>query len=114
MDSFREFRRNLFNAGLEDSVVPIVASTALTARHWRTPLGMVFIDGGHSLDAALGDYHAWSPHIIADGILAIHDIFPDPAQGGQAPYTIWKLAQESGLFTEMARTKSLGLLRRIV
>ena len=93
MDSFKEFRRNMSRAGLDDTVVPIVAATALAARHWRTPLGMVFIDGGHSLEAALGDYRAWSTHILAGGIFAIHDIFPDPADGGQAPYTIWKLAE---------------------
>ena len=114
MDSFREFRRNMSRAGLEDTVVPIVASTALASRHWRTPLGMVFVDGGHSLEAALGDYRAWSSHVLPGGVLAIHDIFPDPAEGGQAPYEIWQLAEKSGLFTVQARVKTLGLLRRIV
>jgi hypothetical protein len=75
---------------------------------------MVFIDGGHSMEAALTDYRAWSGHVLPGGILAIHDIFPDPADGGQAPYTIWRLAEESGLFEVLARVKSLGLMRRRV
>ena len=52
VDSFREFRRNIREAGLEQVVVPGVADSATAARHWRTPLAMVFIDGVHSLDTA--------------------------------------------------------------
>jgi MMP 1-O-methyltransferase len=113
MDTFREFRQTMRSAALEDVVVPIVASSLVAARNWHTPLGMVFIDGGHSLEAAQTDYRSWSSHVKTGGILAIHDIFPDPAQGGQAPYEILKLAIASGLFEEFDRIKTLGLLRRL-
>ena len=113
MDSFREFRMTIRRAGLEDTVVPVVASSATAARYWQTPLGMVFIDGGHALSTALSDYRSWVSHILPGGILAIHDIYPDPAEGGQAPYEILKLAVASGLFEEVDRVKSLGVLRRI-
>jgi len=113
MDSFREFRRTLRRADLEDFVVPIVAASKVAARSWNTPLGMVFIDGGHSLEAALEDYRCWMPRVVPGGILAIHDIFPDPADGGQAPFTIYKMALASGLFEELPRINTLGLLRRI-
>lgn len=113
MDSFRTFRRTLRNAELEETVIPIVAASQLASRHWSIPLGMVFIDGGHSMEAALIDYRAWANHIVVGGILAIHDIFPDPNDGGQAPYTIWKLAKASGLFEELPTVNTLGLFRRI-
>jgi predicted O-methyltransferase YrrM len=113
MDSFREFRRTISNAGLTDTVVPLVAPSWLVARDWSTPLGMVFIDGGHSLDAALTDYRAWSGHVCRGGILAIHDLFPKPASGGQAPYTIYKLALASGLFEPLPQIETLGLLKRL-
>ena len=113
LDSFREFRRTLRRVELEDHVVPIVATSRVASRHWATPLGMVFIDGGHSLEAALTDYRGWAPAIVPGGILAIHDIFPDPDEGGQAPYTIWKMALASGLFDELRITGTLGFLRRI-
>ena len=87
-DSFGEFRRNIAAAGLEDTVIPIVARSETVGPYWQGGLGMVFIDGGHSLDAALADYRAWAPHVLPGGILAIHDVFPDPAEGGQAPFTI--------------------------
>ena len=74
---------------------------------------MVFIDGGHSLEAAMTDYRCWAGHIVKDGLLAIHDIFPDPDAGGQAPYNILKLAIASGLFEEIDRIKSLAILRRL-
>jgi predicted O-methyltransferase YrrM len=113
MDSFREFRRNMRLARLDGVVVPIVAPSVLAARQWATPLGMVFIDGGHSWEAALNDYRSWAAFVRVGGILAIHDIFPDPATGGQAPYEIWKLAQASGLFTALTTVETLGLLRRV-
>jgi len=113
MDSFREFRRNIRAAGLEEVVVPIVAGSAAAARHWNTPLGMVFIDGGHSLDAALTDYRCWAPHLSRGGVLAIHDLFEDAHQGGQAPYAIYRMALASGLFVSIERVNSLGLLRRL-
>ena len=113
MDSFGEFRKNMRAAALEDTVVPIVAPSALASRQWATPLSMVFIDGGHSLAAALTDYRSWAPHVMIGGLLAIHDIFPNPADGGQAPYEIYKLAQASGLFEPLPMVNTLGLLRRI-
>lgn len=112
MDSFREFRRAMRNADLEDTVVPIVAPSSIAARRWATPLGMVFIDGGHSLEAAMSDYRSWASHIASGGVLAIHDIFPNPDDGGQAPHTIWQLAKASGLFEDIGRVETLGLLRR--
>lgn len=113
MDSFRQFRTTLAQANLEDTVVPIVAPSALAARYWSTPLGMVFVDGGHSMAAALADYRSWAGHIVPGGWLAIHDVFPNPADGGRPPYEIWQLAQASGLFEAMPLINTLGLLRRL-
>ena len=113
MDSFREFRQTLRVADLEDTVVPLVSSSKVAANNWATPLSMVFIDGGHSHTAAMTDYRSWVGHIVKGGALAIHDIFPDPAKGGQAPYDILKLAVASGLFEEIDRIKTLGVLRRL-
>lgn len=113
LDSFRAFRDTVQRAGLEDTVVPIVASSAQAARHWNTPLALVFIDGGHSREAALTDYRSWVSHLRPGSLLAIHDLFPDPAQGGQAPIEIYRLALASGLFTERDTTRTLGVLQRI-
>ena len=113
-DSFGEFRRNIAAAGLEDTVIPIVARSETVGPYWQGGLGMVFIDGGHSLDAALADYRAWAPHVLPGGILAIHDVFPDPADGGQAPFAIWQLATQSGLFEPLGTQDTLRGLRRLL
>jgi predicted O-methyltransferase YrrM len=113
VDTFTEFRHNIAQAGMEEVVVPIVASSRQLALDWQTGLGMVFIDGGHSLDAALTDYRAWAPQVLPGGILAIHDVFPDPALGGLAPFTIWQLASQSGLFEPLGIADSLRGLSRI-
>lgn len=113
MDSFREFRANLRKAGLESWVVPIVAPSVTAARFWTTPLGLVFIDGGHSLDAALSDYRGWALHVRRGGILAIHDVYANAEDGGQAPRAVWQLARDSGLFAVEGQVDSLALLRRL-
>lgn len=113
MDTFNEFRKNMRAAGLEETVVPIVASSELASKRWDTGLGMVFIDGGHSMEAAMTDYRSWASHVKVGGILAIHDLFPNPDEGGQAPITIYRLAAQSGLFEALPTVNTLGLLRRV-
>lgn len=113
LDSLPFFRRTLFRAKLEDTVIPIVAPSTRVARFWAIPLAFLFIDGGHSMKAALADYRLWSRHVMPGGIMAIHDVFPNPADGGRPPYEIYKLALMSGLFEELAMVKSLALLRRL-
>lgn len=112
MDSFAAFRRTVDAAGLADTVVPIVATSGVASRAWGTPLALVFIDGGHSREAALADYRGWACHVVPGGVLAIHDVFPDPADGGRAPYEIYQLALASGLFAARPMTGSLGVLER--
>lgn len=84
VDTFRHFRRTVELASLEDTVVPIVARSEVVARMWSTPLSAVFIDGGHSYPTVFTDYTSWMPHVVPGGYLLIHDIFPDPNDGGQA------------------------------
>jgi len=112
MNSFPAFQRTVRLARLENTVVPIVATSFLTAKAWATPLSLVFIDGGHSLESALADYRCWAAWVRPGGILAVHDIFSDPAQGGQAPYEIYKLALASGLFEALPMVNTLGCLQR--
>ncbi|RTZ98626.1 MAG: class I SAM-dependent methyltransferase [Deltaproteobacteria bacterium] len=113
VDTFPNFRKTLAMAGLEDTVVPIVCRSELAAKCWATPLGLVFIDGGHSLAAARTDYRGWHPHILPGGYLLVHDIFKDPARGGQAPYEIYRSALASGRFTELVMVGTLGVLQRV-
>ena len=112
-NSFPQFQDNLTRAGLLDTVVPIVAGSGVAGRHWRTPLGLVFIDGGHSLAAATTDYEVWTPQIKPGGLLVIHDIFPDPADGGRPPFEIYQRALHSGSFELQQMVKTLGILRKI-
>lgn len=113
VETLPALRETLFRGELEDCVIPVVGRSATVAAHWTTPLGMVFIDGGHSMEAALADYRGWTGRILPGGLLAIHDVFPDPADGGRPPYEIWKLAKASGLFEPVRRTGTLEVLRRL-
>lgn len=113
IDTFRFFRNTIDTFDLIDSVVPLVCESHVAAKTWATPLSLVFIDGGHSFEAAFNDYNCWARHIIPGGFLVIHDIFPNPEDGGQAPYQIYQYALASGLFKPISMTKSLGVLKKL-
>ena len=111
MDTLPVFRRTLAAAGLEDLVVALIGRSTTVSAHWRTPLSLLFIDGGHAEEHAQNDYSGWAPWVMSGGSLVIHDVFPDPADGGQAPYRIYLRALADG-FTEIGHTGSLRVLRR--
>ncbi|MFJ4436230.1 class I SAM-dependent methyltransferase [Streptomyces sp. NPDC088923] len=112
MDTLPAFRRTLHRAGLEGHVIAVVGRSPQVAAVWGRPLGLVFVDGGHTDAHANADYEGWAPHLAPGGLLVIHDVFPDPADGGQAPYRIWLRAVASGDFEEVRTVDSLRVLRR--
>jgi len=113
VDTLPEFRATIAEAGLEDTVVAIVGSSAIVARHWGTSLGFLFIDGGHSQEAVDADFDGWAPHLVQGGLLAIHDVFPDPGDGGRPPHEVYLRALRTGVFAEVSATGSLRVLRRV-
>ena len=114
MDTLPLFRRTIERAGLEDTVIAVIGSSEIVGAHWGTPLGLLFIDGGHGELPAHRDYETWTPHLAAGGLLAIHDVFPDPAHGGRPPFEVYRRALDSGTFVEVddAGEGSLRVLRR--
>jgi len=112
MDTLPFFRRTIAAAGLEDTVVAIVGQSATVARLWSTPLALLFIDGGHAVEHCIADYDGWARHVQPGGLLAIHDVFTDPAEGGQAPYEHIYLPAVRDGFVEERRVGSLRVLRR--
>ena len=109
----RIFRRTIHDAGLEGTVIAVVADSPTLAAYWTTPLALLFIDGGHGTEPAHRDYERWTPHVAPGGLLAIHDVFPDPADGGRPPYEIYCRALESKRFEDVSATGSLRVLRSV-
>jgi MMP 1-O-methyltransferase len=112
IDTFRFLRKTIADLFLEETVVPIVARSEIAAKAWKTPISLLFIDGGHTWEAAYTDYQSWIFHLMPGGFLVIHDIFPDAGQGGQAPRCLYEMALSSGLFVELPMVKTLGVLKR--
>lgn len=112
-DTLPTFRRALDTARLDEHLVAIVGKSPLVARGWRAPLRFLFIDGGHSEAAANQDFDGWAKWVDIGGALVIHDVFPDPKDGGRPPYYIYCRALDSGQFREVSATGSLRLLERV-
>ena len=113
IDTLPFWRRTIDEAGLGDCVVGVVGQSVAVATRWRTPLALCFIDGGHGAEPAWADFGGWAPHVAMGGWLAIHDVFPDPADGGRPPYELWCAALASGEFAEDGECGSLRVLRRV-
>ena len=113
IDTLPFFRRTIRDAGLEQTVVAVVGDSPKLASLWATPLALVFIDGGHGAEPAHRDYEGWSRHVMPGGLLAIHDVFENPADGGRPPFEIWCRALADGSFRERAAVGSLRILQRI-
>ena len=113
LDTLPTFRRTIESAGLEQEVVAVVGHSSTVSHWWRTPLSLLFIDGGHGAEPARDDYAGWTPWVMPGGLLVIHDVFPDPADGGRPPYEeIYLPALGSGRFEEIEAFGSMRVLRR--
>jgi MMP 1-O-methyltransferase len=112
LDTLATFRHTIKDAGLEEEVVAVVGRSTTVSRHWRTPLSLVFVDGGHTDEHAGNDYTGWARWVRRGGTLVVHDVFPDPADGGQAPYRIFLRALADG-FRETAVLGSMRVLTRV-
>lgn len=115
MDTLPYARRAIEEAGLEDYVVLVVGPSETVAREWNRPLSFLFIDGGHGEEVAWIDFRSWAPKVTVDGLMAIHDVFPDPTAGGRPPFEIYSAALESEEWIEVAPLNcgSLRVLRRL-
>lgn len=113
MDTLPIFRRTVYDAGLEGTVVALVGESTTIAAHWKSELALLFIDGGHGAEPAHADYERWVPKVAHGGLLLIHDVFPDPADGGRPPFEIFTRALDSGAFEQVGVTGSLRTLRRV-
>lgn len=111
-DTLPTARHTLDTAGLDDHVVAIVGRSPVVARGWRTPLRLLFIDGGHTEEAAQRDFDGWARWVEVGGALVIHDVFPNPDEGGQAPFHIYQRALSTNEFREVSATGSLRVLER--
>ena len=112
LNTLPHWQRSIANARLEQTVIGLVGDSPLVAAHWTSPLSLLFIDGGHGEEPAWADFRAWTPFVVIGGLLVIHDVFEDPADGGRPPYELYCEAIGSGEFTELSATGSLRVLER--
>jgi predicted O-methyltransferase YrrM len=112
LDTLPSFRATIRDAGLEEEVVAVVGRSTTVSAHWRTPLALLFVDGGHTDEHAGNDYVGWGRWVRSGGTLVVHDVFPDPADGGQAPYRIYLRAVAAG-FEETGVLGSMRVLTRV-
>ena len=112
MDTLPTFRKTIARAGLEDEVIAVVGRSTTVAKHWRTPVALLFIDGGHSEEPAQADYTGFARWVQPGGVLVIHDVFERPEDGGQAPFHVWQRAVAGGAFEPVGTVGSMRVLRR--
>ena len=108
-----EFLKNLRSSNLGKYIIPILNKSSEASKTFSELISLLFIDGGHSHEAALSDYNSWKDKICPGGLLVIHDVFPNPQDGGRPPYEIYSKAQKSKKFEDLGIYETLGILKKI-
>ena len=108
-----EFLKNLRSSNLGNFIIPIISKSSDASKTFSESISLLFIDGGHSLEAALSDYNSWKDKICSGGLLVIHDVFPNPQDGGRPPFEIYSKAQKSKQFEDLGIYETLGILKKI-
>ena len=108
-----EFLKNVILHKKSEYIIPILDESKKAAKRFFEEISLLFIDGGHAKKTAFDDYYAWKDKICSGGLLVIHDVFPDPKDGGRPPFEIYSLASESGEFEDLGIYETLGILKRI-
>jgi predicted O-methyltransferase YrrM len=74
--SEQDFKRNISEAGLEDSVIGYTTTSNALAEQWTgKPIRLLFIDGWHSYDAVTDDIRNWAPLLTKRGVVVIDDYY---------------------------------------
>ena len=111
LETLPHLRHTLWDAGLDDVVSVLVATTQQVGRWWTSPLALLFLDGNHTEQVAQHDYAAFARHLLPGGLLLVHDVFERPEDGGRPPWNVFCRARDEG-FAEVGATGSLRVLRR--
>ncbi len=111
LETLPHLRHTLWDAGLDDVVSVVVGTTQQVAGWWASPLTLLFLDGNHTEEVAQHDYAAFAPHLVAGGLLLVHDVFERPEDGGRPPWNVVQRALREG-FVPVSSTGSLRVLQR--
>jgi len=108
-----EFLKNIRSSNLGQFIIPLINKSSEASETFSELISMLFIDGGHSSEAAFSDYNSWKDKISSGGLLVIHDVFPNPKDGGRPPFEIYSAAQKSKEFDDLGIYETLGILKKI-
>ena len=104
-----KFNKNITNVGIDDYVVPIVASSEEAVKDWDKPIRLLFIDGDHSYEESKKDFELWSPFVVDGGLIAFHDV--QNAEGVTRFYVELMSAPEH--FVEIMQVCSLAVIQKV-
>jgi hypothetical protein len=72
---YADFRAQLAKAGFSDQHITAVKmlSTMAGDHYEGPPVGLLYIDGDHSMRAAVADFRAWRKHLTDDAVIVFDD-----------------------------------------
>jgi tetratricopeptide (TPR) repeat protein/ADP-heptose:LPS heptosyltransferase len=102
------FRHVLEGQGLIDVVTIRAGPSAESAREWKAPIRLLFIDGDPSYEASRQEFLAWSPFVVPHGLVILRSI--GLSQGMTKIHA--ELTGADGRWQELMRFRSLAVLQR--
>jgi predicted O-methyltransferase YrrM len=108
-DTEAEFLNNIKRAGVENQVVPMIMTSAAAAKNWDKPVRLLWIDGDHRYEPSKLDFTLWEPHVVAGGIIAMHDTIRKKGP----KRVLWEKVFRSGRFQEIAIVDNITAVRKV-
>jgi predicted O-methyltransferase YrrM len=104
----RDFYVNMIQTGAFEHASLINLPALDVALAWKTPIGMLFIDGDHRYPMVREDFLRWLPHVLDGGIVAINDC----AAPGLGPSRLVAELEALG-FTPLERVEKIAFFRKV-
>jgi hypothetical protein len=101
------FMRNILAAGFGDIVRLINLSSETVAVGWHKPIGLLWIDGDHSLEGTRRDFACWESFLLPGSMVAFHDSL-NPYLG---PYHVIRAALGTGRYELTCQEYLITVLR---
>jgi len=103
------FFQNLLRTHCAEIVRVINVKSEEIVPGWAKPVGLLWIDGDHRYESVKQDFELWAPHVVPNGLIALHDTLEQEL----GPAQVVREALSFPNYQEVCRKESITVLRKL-
>jgi len=107
---FDQFKHNIRRAQVETCIQLHRGLSHEVGQHWKIPCAILFVDAGHTYADVRRDLEIWTPHLLPQGLLLMHDVLGDvymdvTRAAGELLRQDWHVVASAGSIVAFTRNK---------